>query len=535
MTHMKTWGRRLAQLLFYGGLEKGQYQLISPQINESNRKSLLILSTVCALFYFVRLNLGYSRLPDVNRFTYLAAVLLFCFIALCNYFCQNSRRVVHATAYLFLAVYLGVGILLLGIYTANMRISGIYSAYLNLRMDEIQKLNTELRRNREELHLDAAERANHAKTTFLNSMSHDIRTPMNAIIGFTALAQSHLDQPEQVEDYLGKIMTSSQHLLSLINDVLDMSRIESGKVKIEEKPLHLPDVLNDLHTITQPSVSAKQQTLSIDAKALRSEDVLADKLRLDQILLNILSNAIKFTPEGGTIRMQVVQKDTAPAGFADFEFRIQDTGIGMSQEFLEHIFEAFTREETAAVNLIPGTGLGMAITKNLVDMMHGTITVESAVGKGTRFTVALRFALAEKPAFSAEPVPLHRDLAGKHLLLAEDNALNQEIAVAILQENGFVVDTVSDGSAAVERLRCAGPGQYDVILMDVQMPQMNGYDATRAIRALDDPEKAHIPIIAMTANAFEEDRRAALETGMNAHVAKPIDILRLLEALQQIL
>ena len=604
MNYLRYLWARLVQLLLYGGLTREQYHRIAPEIDEANRKSLVAIPGVCALFYLIRLNLSYSHLPPLNRLTYLTAVLLFSLVALLNHIFRARHWLVHLSAYLFLVVYLGVGIvsavspnsvqerttlylvfvtaapmlfalnaaehaavilpmeavylaaiarfqavypvyaanrgnslffalsgLLLGIYMSNQKVSGIYSAYLTLRMDEIQQLNAELKQSREELRraLETAEQASRAKTTFLNSMSHDIRTPLNAVLGFATLAQHNLQEPEKVQDYLGKIQLSGRHLLALINDVLDMSRIESGKVQLEPQPVHLPDLLQELHTILQSSADEKQQQLLFETKDLHDPVVSADKLRLNQILLNILGNAIKFTPQGGCIRLCMVQANTAPTGFADIVFTIQDNGIGMSPEFLTHIFEAFTRAESASGT--QGTGLGMAITKNLVDLMHGTLTVDSTEGQGTTFTVALRFALATMPVQAAS-VSVPSGIAGRHILLAEDNALNREIAAAILEENGFRVDSVEDGAAAVEAVCTAS---YDLVLMDIQMPRMNGYEAARAIRALPDTAKAGIPILAMTANAFEEDRRAALDAGMNGHLAKPLEIPKLLAALQQLL
>ena len=509
--------------------------------------------------------------------------------------------------------------------------------------------------------------ANRAKREFLFNMSHDIRTPMNAIIGFTSLAATHIDNREQVLDYLKKISTSSQHLLSLINDVLDMSRIESGKVKIEEKAVHLPDLVHDVRSIIQPNVAAKRLSLFIDTMDIEDEDIITDPLRLNQILLNILSNAIKFTPTGGMISIRIAQKNGAPKGCVCYEFRIKDNGIGMSEEFQKHIFEEFSREESSTVSGIQGTGLGMSITKNIVDLMGGTIALTSEPGKGSEFIVTLCFtrsgqkaepkqlpqleglralvadddtdtclnvstmlskigmrpewtisgkeavirtkyaveqgdefsvyiidwlipdmngieivrqirkvignrcpiiiltaydwadiedearaagvtAFCEKPLFlselrrvlaepfRAEPAsepaqPTAADLKGKKLLLVEDNELNREIALEILKEAGFVVDTAEDGAVAVRKIKQAAPGQYDLILMDIQMPNLDGYEATRQIRALPDAEKASIPIFAMTANAFEEDRQNALEAGMNGHIAKPLDIPHLLRVL----
>ena len=537
------------------------------------------------------------------------------------------------------------------------------------KKEQEKKYQTQLEeQNRKlEIALQHEGAANRAKREFLFNMSHDIRTPMNAIIGFTSLAATHIDNREQVLDYLKKISTSSQHLLSLINDVLDMSRIESGKVKIEEKAVHLPDLVHDVRSIIQPNVAAKRLSLFIDTMDIEDEDIITDPLRLNQILLNILSNAIKFTPTGGMISIRIAQKNGAPKGCVCYEFRIKDNGIGMSEEFQKHIFEAFSREESSTVSGIQGTGLGMSITKNIVDLMGGTIALTSEPGKGTEFIVTLCFtcsgqkaepkqlpqleglralvadddtntclnvstmlskigmrpewtisgkeavirtkyaveqgdafsvyiidwlipdmngieivrqirkvignrcpiiiltaydwadiedearaagvtAFCEKPLFlselrrvlaepfRAEPAskpaqPTATDLKGKKLLLVEDNELNREIALEILKEAGFVVDTAEDGAVAVQKIKQAAPGQYDLILMDIQMPNLDGYEATRQIRALPDAEKANIPIFAMTANAFEEDRQNALAAGMNGHIAKPLDVPHLLRVL----
>jgi len=544
---------------------------------------------------------------------------------------------------------------------------------LFIDIDDEKKMEEQLERQKIDLEdaLAAAQHANKAKTTFLNNMSHDIRTPMNAIIGFTSLAAAHIDNIEKVQDYLAKITTSSNHLLSLINDVLDMSRIESGKVKIEEKETSLPEIMHDLKTIVQADVTSKQLEFYIDTADVVNEHVMCDKLRLNQVLLNLLSNAMKFTKPGGLVGVRIVQKGNAPEGWASYEFEIKDSGIGMSKEFLEHVFEPFERERTSTVSGIQGTGLGMAITKNIVDMMNGTITVESEAGKGSTFTVALQFKTCtgsvrqevipelnglralvadddfntcssvtkmlsvigmrpdwttsgkeavlraqlateqsdeyavyiidwlmpdmngvevvrrirniigeEKPiiiltaydwsdieqeareagvtAFCSKPIFLSElrevleapfvvqntvddseeeaiSFEGKKILLVEDNELNQEIAVEILGETGFVIDVADDGEVAVEKMKEAQPGQYDLILMDIQMPKMNGYEATRHIRAMDNPDIASIPIIAMTANAFDEDKKEALNAGMNGHIAKPIDIPVLLEVLHDIL
>ena len=519
----------------------------------------------------------------------------------------------------------------------------------------------------------AAETANRAKSTFLSNMSHDIRTPMNAIIGFTTLALSNINDTERVKDYLGKTLASSNHLLSLINDVLDMSRIESGKIHLEEVEVNLSDVLHDLKTIVSGQIFAKQLELYMDVMDVTDEDVYCDKTRLNQILLNLLSNAIKFTPAGGTVSVRVRQLAGKVRGCGQYEFRIKDNGIGMSQEFAKKIFEPFERERTSTVSRIQGTGLGMAITKNIVDMMGGTIEVQTAQGKGTEFTVCvpMRAQTEQRPvekiteleglkalvvdddfntcdsvtkmlvkvgmraewtlsgkeavlrarqsiemsdayhayiidwrlpdmngievtrrirslnddtpiiiltaydwsdieveakaagvtAFCAKPMFMsdlretlmsalgqkqtdavqgllpdkNADFKGKHILLVEDNELNREIAQEILREYGFLVDSAENGAVAVEKVSTAAPGSYDLVLMDVQMPIMDGYTATRQIRALDDPARAKLPILAMTANAFDEDRRNALESGMNGFLSKPIVIGDLVQELHKIL
>ena len=519
----------------------------------------------------------------------------------------------------------------------------------------------------------AAETANRAKSTFLSNMSHDIRTPMNAIIGFTTLALSNIDDKERVKDYLAKTLASSNHLLSLINDVLDMSRIESGKIHLEEVEVNLSDVLHDLKTIVSGQIYAKQLELYMDATDVTDEDVYCDKTRLNQILLNLLSNAIKFTPAGGTVSVRVRQLAGKVHGCGQYEFRIKDNGIGMSPEFAQKIFEPFERERTSTVSRIQGTGLGMAITKNIVDMMGGTIEVQTAQGKGSEFIICLPLrtqaehrpvekiteleglkalvvdddfntcdsvtkmlvkvgmraewtlsgkeavlrarqsiemsdvyhayiidwrlpdmngievtrqirslhddtpiiiltaydwsdieveakaagvtAFCSKPMFmsdlretlmsalgqkltdaSQELLPEEdADFKDRHILLVEDNELNREIAQEILREYGFRVDTAENGAVAVEKVRTAAPGSYDLVLMDVQMPVMDGYTATRQIRTLEDPALAGIPILAMTANAFDEDRRNAMESGMNGFLSKPIVIGDFVQELHKIL
>ena len=519
----------------------------------------------------------------------------------------------------------------------------------------------------------AAENANRAKSTFLSSMSHDIRTPMNAIIGFTTLAVSHLDDKERVKEYLTKILASGNHLLSLINDILDMSRIESGKIQLDETEVNLSDVLHDIKTIVSGQIYAKQLELYMDAMDVTDEDVYCDKTRLNQVLMNLLSNAIKFTPAGGTVSVRVRQLAGKVGGCGQYEFRVKDSGIGMNPEFAKRIFEPFERERTSTVSRIQGTGLGMAITKNIVDMMGGTIEVQTAPEKGSEFIVRVPLRTQAEPrkevkiaeleglkalvvdddfntcdgvtkmlvkvgmraewtlsgkeavlrarqsiemgdtfkayiidwrlpdmngievtrqiralnddtpiiiltaydwsdieveakaagvtAFCSKPMFMSdlrdtlmtaigqkqaqeeqgvlpqkaTDFKGKHILLAEDNELNREIAVEILNAYGFEVDIAENGAVAVEKVSNAAPGQYDLVLMDVQMPIMDGYTATRRIRALQNPALAGIPILAMTANAFDEDRRNALESGMNGFLSKPIVIGDLVQEMRKIL
>ncbi|MBR0312507.1 MAG: response regulator [Oscillospiraceae bacterium] len=380
-----------------------------------------------------------------------------------------------------------------------------------------------------------AEKSNAAKSEFLSNMSHDIRTPMNAIIGFTNLAIRDPSDAGRVTEYLGKIRSSSNHLLSLINDVLEMSRIESGKIELEEAPCSLPEILRDLNTIIIGQVEAKGQNLTMDARDVVNEDVYCDKLRLNQVLLNLLSNAVKYTPAGGHIAVRAAQLESDDPERGTYEFRVKDDGIGMAPEFAAHVFEAFEREKTSTVSGIQGTGLGMAITKSLVDLMGGEIRVETEKDKGSEFIVTVSFRLQTEGAHmprAAEAAPVR--FAGRRLLLVDDIEMNREIATAVLEMNGFEVEEACDGTEAVEKVTVSAPGYYDAVLMDVQMPTMNGYEATRAIRASGSPN-AGIPIIAMTANAFDEDKKAALAAGMDGHVAKPIDVARLMEVLGGVL
>ena len=518
----------------------------------------------------------------------------------------------------------------------------------------------------------AAEAASRAKSTFLSNMSHDIRTPMNAIIGFTTLAVSNIDNQERVKDYLTKTLSSSRHLLALINDILDMSRIESGKLQLEETEVNLAEMLHDIKTIVSGQIHAKQLELYMDALDVTDEDVYCDRTRMGQILLNLLSNAIKFTPAGGTVSVRVRQFAGTVRDCAQFEFRVRDNGIGMSPEFAQKIFEPFERERTSTVSRIQGTGLGMAITRNIVEMMGGTITVQTEKNRGTEFIICLPLRVqtgtrreekiaelaglkalvvdddfntcdsvaklltrvgmraewtlsgreavlrarqsielgdpcrayiidwrlpdmngievtrqirslnddtpiiiltaydwsdiegeakaAGVTAFCSKPMFLsdlrdtlltaightqtevqdilpgkNADFHGRHILLVEDNELNREIAVAILHEYGFLVDTAENGAVAVEKIRTSDPGRYDLVLMDVQMPVMDGCTATQRIRALKDPARAAVPIVAMTANVFEEERKRAFDCGMNGFLSKPIVIEELIDALRDII
>ena len=519
----------------------------------------------------------------------------------------------------------------------------------------------------------AAEAASRAKSTFLSNMSHDIRTPMNAIIGFTTLAVSNIDNQERVKDYLTKTLSSSRHLLALINDILDMSRIESGKLQLEETEVNLSEMLHDIKTIVGGQVHAKQLELYMDALDVTDEDVYCDRTRMGQILLNLLSNAIKFTPAGGTVSVRIRQLAGTVRDCAQYEFRVRDNGIGMSPEFAQKIFEPFERERTSTVSRIQGTGLGMAITRNIVEMMGGTIKVQTEKNRGTEFIICLPLrvqtgtrreekiaelaglkalvvdddfntcdsvaklltrvgmraewtlsgreavlrarqsielgdpcrayiidwrlpdmngievtrqirslnddtpiiiltaydwsdieaeakaagvtAFCSKPMFlsdlrdtlltaighmqTAEEQDIlpgkNADFRGRHILLVEDNELNREIAMTILHEYGFLVDTAENGAVAVEKIRTSDPGRYDLVLMDVQMPVMDGCTATRRIRALKDPARAAVPIVAMTANVFEEERKRAFDCGMNGFLSKPIVIEELVDALRGII
>ena len=382
-----------------------------------------------------------------------------------------------------------------------------------------------------------AELSSRAKSNFLSNMSHDIRTPMNAIVGYTTLAKKEKD-PEKVADYMNKIEASSHHLLALINDVLDMGRVESGKMELELAPANLVKTLDEVRELFATQMKTKKLDFTVTAD-VTNRTAIYDKNRLNRILLNLLSNAFKFTPEGGSVSVKLIQIGTGE-DMGYYQLRVKDTGIGMSPEFAATVFEAFTRERTAEVAGIQGTGLGMAITKSIVDLMGGKIDVITEKKKGTEFVIHVAFPLAEdlpeeETAQEGGFPVADTDFAKMRILLVEDNAINREIAMMILNELGFRVETAENGKIAVEKVEASEPGYFDGVLMDIQMPVMNGYDATKAIRSLADKKLAAIPIVAMTANAFAEDVQAAKDAGMNGHIAKPINIPQMVETLKKVL
>ncbi len=381
-----------------------------------------------------------------------------------------------------------------------------------------------------------------AKSQFLFNMSHDIRTPMNAILGYTNLARGESDLP-QIHSYLDKINSSGQHLLALINDILEMSRIESGKVELEFVPVDLCAVFDGMRDLFSEQMKQKNMDFQVHTGQVQDRYVWADRKNLNRVLLNVLSNAYKFTPEGGTITATLWEAGVGESGYGSYEISVQDTGIGMSKEFAEKMFNAFERERTSTVSGVEGTGLGMSITKSLVDLMGGTIEVLTAPGSGTKIIIRLRFKLAEakdvpdaeKASDKAAEKEPAIDLSGKRLLLVEDNQINMEIAKMILEQAGFIVETAENGQIAVDMVSGSSPGYYDAVLMDIQMPVMDGYKATKAIRSLENRALAEIPILAMTANAFKEDEHASAEAGMQAHIAKPIDVGVMMKTLTAVL
>ena len=381
----------------------------------------------------------------------------------------------------------------------------------------------------------AAEAANKAKSAFLFNMSHDIRTPMNAIIGYAELSRNHLHEPDKLSEYLSNIRTCGQKMLSIIDNILEIARIENNQIVLEESICNIEESFDSCIVMFNTAVQEKHQTITVH-KQVANPYVYIDSSHLSEIVLNVISNAIKYTGQNGKIDCCLTQKPHEDADWCYMEISIADNGIGMSEEFQAHIFESFSREHSSTISGIEGTGLGMGIVKNLVDLMHGTIEIQSSPGKGSTFTICIPCRTARKeetePRKSSSDRP-QKTLAGKRILLAEDNDLNAEIAIELLSEEGLLVDRVSNGVACVEKLEKAAPDFYDLILMDIQMPVMNGYDATRKIRQLEDPFRSSIPIIAMTANAFAEDRQKALFVGMNDHVAKPVDMNILIPVLEK--
>ena len=374
---------------------------------------------------------------------------------------------------------------------------------------------------------ELAKSANEAKTRFLFNMSHDIRTPMNAIIGFSGLLEKNLQNGEKAKEYLGKICSSGNLLMTIINQILEIARIESGTIALQLKAEDINTVFHTVNTVFEEDIRKKNLQYSADLDVYHTF-IFCDRVKLQEIMLNIISNAIKYTSDGHAVHVKIYEKDSENPRKARFIFTCEDTGIGMSEEYLPHIFEEFSREHTTTENKVAGTGLGLPIVKSMIELMGGSIQVESTQGVGTKFTVDISFDMASesdvyRDQISEQPDVLEK-LEGKRILLAEDNDLNAEIAIELLAEEKIVVDRAKDGAECLDKLEKAVPGYYDMILMDIQMPVMDGYDAAARIRRMKDEKKASIPIIAMTANAFAEDRQKAISMGMNDHVAKPIDM-----------
>jgi len=421
--------------------------------------------------------------------------------------------------------------------TLDALIPGLYSILFGMAVS-VQICFTLVQHHELNLARQQAESASNAKSLFLHNMSHDIRTPMNAILGFAELMERQANNPEVVINYLQKIKSSGNYLLTLINNVLDMARIESGKAELDEECFDMFEPNSQVVPFFEDMMRKKNLTLTTKHH-IEHKYVMLDKVKLQQILINLISNAVKYTPDGGHITISLMEQPCDRDGFVRFEIKVQDDGIGMSKEFAEHIFDHFSRERNTTDAKIVGTGLGMSIVKKLVELMGGTIEVETEQGKGTTFTVLLEFAQVLHPEEyikAEENKPrVTVSLEGKRILLAEDNELNAEIATLILEEAGLLIEHAVDGVECVRMLSDSPAGYYDLILMDVQMPNLNGFDATRQIRMLADKVKAEIPIIAVTANAFEEDRQLALQSGMNGHLAKPIVVDKLIEKMSELL
>ena len=449
---------------------------------------------------------------------------------------DEERRLFRAPIVLlvlFLTGYLIIG--LVGkpdLVIASVLLGG--SIFVFLMLGLIQRTVNRIQENEElKIRAAAAEEANRAKTFFLSNMSHDIRTPLNAIIGYTMLAENPNATPEEKTEYIRKIDRAGRQLLDIVNDVLEMSRIESGRVDLQPAVCSLEEVTREAEDLVRNQMKEKGLDFSVRL-ALSHPWVLCDRNQMNRILMNLLCNAAKFTESGGSVTLGVRELGTA-GNTGTYEFRVKDTGIGMSPDFVEHIFTPFERERTSTVSRIQGTGLGMAITKNLISLMDGRIEVETEQGKGTEFIVTVPFPITSAPENAKEAAAERDSLEGCRLLLAEDNPINMEIARMILSQAGIETDTAENGKEAVKKVAEAAPGTYDAVLMDIQMPEMDGYTATRAIRALPDAAKARIPIIAMTANAFQEDVQMAVEAGMSGHIAKPLDLDRMMETLRTVL
>ena len=431
-----------------------------------------------------------------------------------------------------------------GWVTMTQKLWGLLISVLTAFIVMIIYLQFKMRRYRDALHEKELEKAvleaknaNEAKTRFLFNMSHDIRTPMNAIIGFSELLEKHIDEKDKAIDYLGKIKSSSNFLLSLINYVLEMARIESGKLVLKKEVGCVTELIESLTDVFEPGVKKKFITYSCETD-IQHKYVIGDEIKVREIFINIIGNSVKYTPEGGKISVSVKEEPFEKENYIAYRIIVEDNGIGMSKEYLPHIFEEFSREHTSTESKVTGTGLGLPIVKSLIDMMGGTIEVESQLGCGTKMTVVLPFELASEKQIleekQKEKEKISDSILGKRVLLAEDNELNAEIAMTVLKENGLKAERAANGKQCMEMLKKMPEDYYDMILMDIQMPEMDGYEATRRIRNLDDA-RADIPIVAMTANAFEEDRQKALESGMNAHVSKPVDMNMLFKVMVQIL
>jgi signal transduction histidine kinase/CheY-like chemotaxis protein len=404
---------------------------------------------------------------------------------------------------------------------------------VNEQIREAMKQQAEL-----ENALKEAEKANVAKSLFLSNMSHDIRTPMNAIIGFTTLAASSMDDKEQLKDYLDNILSSGTHLLNLINDVLDMSSIESGKIRLNKMTVNLVELIQYIQRVVKLQADEKNSHFSVEMADIRNEYIYCDRLRLSQVIINLLSNAIKYTDSGGDILFRTTQLSSSRPGFAAYEFMVQDNGIGISDEFKEHMFESFERERNSTISGIQGTGLGLAIVKSIVDKMNGTIKVVSRLGEGSTFTVNVSFEISDENEGSSEREEDSKNLEeisieGRRILLVDDNVLNRNIAKKLLNRSGIEVDEAVDGAAAVSQLEKSEEGFYSAVLMDIQMPVMNGYEATKRIRQLQRQDLTEIPIIAMTANAFDSDKQLAEESGMDEYIVKPFNIKIVVETLKR--